>query len=680
MSFLSPWLLLGMLGVGIPLAIHLIRKRKANKVVFSTLRFLRKTPKKMIFFQEVQQWLLLAVRTLIFILLALAFARPFFGKLPESIGLSPQSVVILLDTSMSMHYADHFEQAKAEAANILRSLQPGDEAALVTFSDSTQRFKSLTRDLDDLERTLARLEAPSHRTTHYLPALRFADQILRSARYPERTVYLVSDFQSHGLENVNERWQLSRGVELKTAKVGQEATTNLAVTDVKSPTQVLPHQEDYTVLGRIRSLGSRHVSRAQVSLEINGAVVETREVDLSDKSEAIVAFQVPFDAQQGAFGSISVEDAVFPADNTFHFTVNVPAPVKILAINGEPSTNWYDDESHWFRLALGQDSDSSFQLEIREPSQLDPPAFDAYQIIALLNVGSLPLPQRNALQSYVQRGGAVLFALGDQINAEGFNRLFEGLLPAFLKRAHAHDSDSLVLADTHPRHPIFQFLQATDTPDFSTATFSGYWEVVPREGSEILMRFDNGSPAFIEKAIGGGNAMLFASSLDAEWNNLPLQVMYLPLLHETMRYLAEDEEKQSFYEVGESVALRLPPRTLVHVVEPQGEKTELTPQAGERHFYNKTEHPGLYRLEGNTFREHFAVNVAAEESNLLTMSPQALQERVSNPETQTSTPLALQATFYQQQLEKSQNVWWWILLLVFVLGVAESFLANRTYR
>ena len=46
MSFLSPWFLVGLLGVGIPLAIHLSHKEKAEKIVFSTLRFLKKTPKK----------------------------------------------------------------------------------------------------------------------------------------------------------------------------------------------------------------------------------------------------------------------------------------------------------------------------------------------------------------------------------------------------------------------------------------------------------------------------------------------------------------------------------------------------------------------------------------------------------------------------------------------------------
>ena len=42
MSFLSPWYLLGLLGIGIPLAIHLIRRQQAERVVLPTVRFLKR--------------------------------------------------------------------------------------------------------------------------------------------------------------------------------------------------------------------------------------------------------------------------------------------------------------------------------------------------------------------------------------------------------------------------------------------------------------------------------------------------------------------------------------------------------------------------------------------------------------------------------------------------------------
>jgi len=114
MSFLSPWYLLGLLGIGIPLAIHLIRRQQAERVVLPTVRFLKRAPKKLVYFQRLQQLLLLTLRIVILGLLALAFARPIFtGAFSQLVGAIPQSLVILLDTSMSMQYADRFETGRS---------------------------------------------------------------------------------------------------------------------------------------------------------------------------------------------------------------------------------------------------------------------------------------------------------------------------------------------------------------------------------------------------------------------------------------------------------------------------------------------------------------------------------------------------------------------------------------
>ena len=115
----------------------------------------------MIFLQRIQQWLLLLVRAAIIALLAIAFARPFIPQpVFERTGLSSRSAVILLDTSMSMQYGDSFQQAKTAVFEILGSLQAGDEAALVTFSESTGPVKELTTDHTQLAAFVRNLDPP----------------------------------------------------------------------------------------------------------------------------------------------------------------------------------------------------------------------------------------------------------------------------------------------------------------------------------------------------------------------------------------------------------------------------------------------------------------------------------------------------------------------------------------
>ena len=720
MSFLTPWFLLATAGIAIPIAIHMIRRKKAVKVAFTTLRFLKMTSKRMVFFQQIQQWLLLLIRTLIFLLLALAFARPFLGAFSQIVGLSPQSAVILLDTSMSMHYGDHFSLAKAEVSQILQTLQPGDEAALVTFSESTRQLKGLTSNLEELKSFLNSLDSPDFRETHYLPALRLADQILLSARFPERVVYLVSDFQRQAFQRLDRTWQLSTGITLKSVKIGEENTSNLAVSDVKSPDLLGEHGEEFSVLGRIRSLGSQHISQAKVSLMMEQAngdlkIIDSQTVDLAHQSEAVVTFHTKFnrktDNQQSTIqpytqrGAMMVEDGHFQPDNIFRFTIHLPSLIRVLAVNGESDENWYNDESHWFRLAMGQSSThqegisenksptleiqpveaSKFQLDVVEPSQFDPQSLNFYHVIALLNVRNLGQNELKAIHSFVSRGGNLLIALGDKVEVEGFNQSFSKITPVVLQEKMILDDGYRVIADIKNRHPLFQSLQRKADNDFGSARFKGYWKGTAKKGSEILMQFDNGTPALVEQKIGSGRILLMASSVDVEWSNLPLQVWYLPWLHETFRYLSRLEGKKRAYVVDEPFSIHVPPRTLMHIISPLGEKTELVPQtqsavSGEYHFYGKTETPGFYHVHSNNFQDYFAINTSPKESDLTTIDPLMLQDQVINPQNETQTSEETQAFYYNLQAEKLQRFWWWLLLFVVLLGIGETLLANRTFR
>ena len=132
MVFLTPIFLTGLLAALIPIAIHLIRREKPPKLMFGTIRFLKKTSKKLILFQHIQQWLLLLLRSVVIILLVLAFARPLVDQsVARLLDADPKSVVIMLDDSMSMRYGTSFEEAKAAALQIIDDLAAGDEVALI---------------------------------------------------------------------------------------------------------------------------------------------------------------------------------------------------------------------------------------------------------------------------------------------------------------------------------------------------------------------------------------------------------------------------------------------------------------------------------------------------------------------------------------------------------------------
>ena len=78
MSFLAPFYLAGIFAISLPILFHLIRRTPKGRTTFSSLMFLKPSPPRLTRRSRLEHILLLCLRALILILLALAFARPFF--------------------------------------------------------------------------------------------------------------------------------------------------------------------------------------------------------------------------------------------------------------------------------------------------------------------------------------------------------------------------------------------------------------------------------------------------------------------------------------------------------------------------------------------------------------------------------------------------------------------------
>src|SRR2546428_12928066 len=133
MSFLAPAFLLGLNAIAIPIVIHLIQRERKRVMRFPSLMFLQRIPYQSVHRRRIRHWLLLAMRAAAIALIVFAFARPFFpeGAMAAVAAGGAREVVILLDTSASMGYGDHWDRARDAARRVVRALGADDRATLV---------------------------------------------------------------------------------------------------------------------------------------------------------------------------------------------------------------------------------------------------------------------------------------------------------------------------------------------------------------------------------------------------------------------------------------------------------------------------------------------------------------------------------------------------------------------
>src|SRR5213078_4708183 len=211
MGFLAPLMLIGITALAVPIAIHLIGRRRARVVKFAALDFLLATKRRTARKFRLRERLLLAVRAIACAAVAIALAKPYTScarKGPE-VTRGPQAAVLVIDDSFASAYlvdgVPWLRGATKEALQILRQLGPEAEVAIVRASEAADHPTELTRDHLRLRDQLLALE-PSARPADITRALARAAQLLASSSHGRRTVYLISLLARTGLRPDDPPW------------------------------------------------------------------------------------------------------------------------------------------------------------------------------------------------------------------------------------------------------------------------------------------------------------------------------------------------------------------------------------------------------------------------------------------------------------------------------------------
>src|SRR5438105_11049233 len=124
MAFLTPFFLLGLGAIAVPVLVHLIQRERKRVIEFPSLMFVRRIPYQSVRRRRIRHWALLMMRAAAIALIVAAFARPFFRQsaIASAVTGGAREVVILLDQSASMGYGDHWSKAQDAARSVVRGL------------------------------------------------------------------------------------------------------------------------------------------------------------------------------------------------------------------------------------------------------------------------------------------------------------------------------------------------------------------------------------------------------------------------------------------------------------------------------------------------------------------------------------------------------------------------------
>lgn len=669
--FNHPAMLAWLAAAAAPLIIHLLNRRRHRQMEWAAMQYLLAAVQKHSRRIRVEQWLLLAVRISLIVLVVLALADPFLAHTGLKFIASGERVhkVFLVDASYSMTYraadTSRFERAKQMAEQIVGESHQGDGFSLILLSSPPRVVVGTpTFDRQEFLREIEVLH-PLDSGADLPAAVAKVEEVLtaarnESARLAREEIYIFSDLArntwrpdspgSDALAEFRQRTQrLAASATLVVADLGEDDAENQAVVGLRVAAPFVTPAREVTFEAEVHNFGRQNRGRQLVELFVDGRGAGENHLDLAAGETQATTFSYRFDGPGEHQVEVRLAGDSLAVDNHRWLALPVVNQLRVLCVNGKPAGDSFQGATDYLMVALapeGPTNDRSLVLpEVVTERSLLEIDLAQYDCVVLANVAQFTANEARLLDTYVRDGGGLIFFLGDQVRPDNYNQQLaagEGvnLLPARLgDRAPAEREHPYLFNPLGYQHPIVAPFRGRDRAGLLTTPVYEYVKAtVPKESSaQVALAFGNGDPAIVEKRVGRGRSILVTTAADASWSALPVWLSYVPIVQELVAEAVRGKVGQRNLRVGQTLAgdvRAAPAEGAVSVTTPSGETqpVRLTADGGVSHWsFRQPDRSGIYRVDFGPplLREEiFAVNLDPAESDLAKITLDELRDEV----------------------------------------------------
>ncbi len=744
----------GAAAAAIPILIHLLNRRRFRRIRWAAVEFLLQADRENRRRIRIEELILLALRCLAMAVAGVMLARWFIRpeSLTAALGTRGQSErIVILDDSFSMGLRDPVQASESDfeksgtvfsrAQSTLRDLvstwresSPDDGVTVLLTSRPDQPLRSEPRigeiNLKTFEEDLASTPV-SFRPGNFPAAMAAVRQRLDAlSAGADATVYVISDFQridwigrhdSAGPDPspaaaLADWGRDGRSLHVVLIDVGNPAD-NLAIADIE-PRQA---QSVATIEGRyvarIVNFGRTPSAATVLEAYVGDAAVPATSVPSIDAGSHVdLAIDATFPNEGLDVLTVELPPDGLPVDNARRLVVPVARALRTLIVNGEKSPDPYEDETFLLTVALQPEGPqfSGNEVTVIDENDLEGADLSDYQVVVLANVYRFNESAVEHLETYVRSGGGLAIFLGDQVDADAYNRLLyregSGLLPAKIGQVAICPAESAGwgIGEIDAAHPLTARLAAGEASLLQNVRVRECFRCEPGEAesaeaasltqpasaaadertpARILIRLNSADkdPLVVDQSLGRGHVVMFTSSTDKEWNNLPDQPAYVVWAMELVQYLARRAEAGGQQLVGAPIVIPFdgeryqPPATLKPPTFPADPASRIEPQpdpgTGQTVLsWTRTDEPGIYRFDlseisGRTVTRPMAVNVDTRESDLGRADEAALRASMPNLNLSYVTGRDLAAL---RDVEVRRELWPIALILLVVVLMSEQ--------
>ena len=688
MSFLYPLFLVGIAAIGIPIVLHMARRKTRQQVTFSSLMFVPAAAPRFKNRSRIENVLLLALRCAVLCLLAFAFSRPFFPKPAAEESADPaRRIVMLVDTSASMRRTGLWAQALSETQSLLDGAGRADRVCVMSFDQNVltvigfEQWAALEPDRRAAAATeqMSRV-SPGWALTNLGGGLVAAAEAIEDdesgdAQLPVRIhqVVLISDLQQGCDLETLRAYEWPKETELIIKPIKCAGTTNAAL-------QLVTQRDDAAGADgadppAIRITNSSDAMAEQFGL--NWADESGQAVSVYVAPGHSVVVPAPRRADPAAARKLILTGDEHDFDNTLYVAPHLQQQVDIMYIGGD-DPNDPRDMLYYVRRVFG--ATGAIKPRIISRSGADVIAATEIEAAHLI-IAADAISEENlvALRRYLESGRTLLLVMKSADSATTVGAL------AGIDNLHAWEADVdryAMLNQIEFEHPL---LVPFSEPRFGDFTQIHFWKhrrinIADFPGARLLASFDSGDPAWFELSVGKGALLVFTCGWHPTDSQLALSSKFVTLLYLVLEYGGTLRGRQLQYFTGDAVPMphwTMSERANVQIRKPDDSVIMFD---AEGRTFSQTDLPGIYTVESPTQKQLFAVNLPVRECRTAPMPVEDLEEL--GVSLKPFAGVAVERIELARQhrnlaeMEYEQKVWRWVLLAVLAVLLIEIWLAG----
>jgi len=550
-SFLNGFILPALFAASIPIILHFLSKKKARKIPFSSLKFLKVIENQRIKRVKLFQILLIVARTLFIVFLVLAFSRPTISSYAGGTSNAQTTAVILLDDSYSMqsfaYSKTYFELANEKVSNLLNSFTNDDHVFL--YTGSLENPVSINK--NNLPSALIKLAA-GNAVFNFNKSLALADSVFKQNINLNNELYFISDFKIHNsatdttsFSNINNfhayKILVAENIPFKNISI-DTVVVESQLYELNKPfnisVKLTNHDQEAVETNLNLFNGDERVSMEYASLE--AGETKTFKIKYIPKSEGIHFLKLKLDEDDLSF------------DNNWYFSFYMREEIKTLFIS--------DNTSQALQTALKVLTENTiFQIIPARYNEWVGTNIINYDLIVLNDYKRMDLNGLSKLKAYAKLNRSIVIIPGESASIEDYNSFFNSIVSKsmFSLLLDSKNLGYYSLENQKTANDIFNSLFRDKRSSFTAPKIYKYFKQANYDHG--LIHLSNNDPFITQTS----SVVLFSSSLNQDWSDIEVNGLYLPLLYRSFYHAAQNKKPISdMLEIGNNITFNVQGATI----------------------------------------------------------------------------------------------------------------------